>query len=141
MERRGPGHLAASNEPAQIGHDKFRGKSHAIYRGKSQPNCEAREIHKYAPSDSLQRHGHCAFRPRCILGHNRLADDFPRANLSLKLTLKNRRKNPRPGRQAPHGMSSPCERQRASAECAIKSSREIAASIQSLPLRRYPASL
>ena len=28
--------------------------------------------------DSLQRHRHCALRPRCIFGDNRLADDFPR---------------------------------------------------------------
>ena len=66
---------------------------------------------RFTPSDSLQRHCHCALRPRCIFGHNRLADDS-QTNLLLKLILKNRRRNPRPGQNAPHGMSSPCERQK-----------------------------
>jgi hypothetical protein len=33
---------------------------------------------RFTPSDSLQRHCHCALRPRCLFGHNRLSDEFPR---------------------------------------------------------------
>jgi hypothetical protein len=33
---------------------------------------------RFTPSDYLQRHCHCALRPRYLFGHSRLAGDFPR---------------------------------------------------------------
>ena len=40
--------------------------------------CCQSTLARFTPSDSLQRHCHCALCPRCVFGDDRLADDFPR---------------------------------------------------------------